>query len=141
MPQVTVSLAYADVEGATRWLCDTFGFVERTTARVAHEGTLYHAELEVGATGLVMLGPPFSDRDCPVRRGGTTCMVVAYVDDVDAHFRRTRDAGATIHAEPEETFYGDRTYRAADLEGHHWMFAEHVRDVPPEEWDWTPSTG
>jgi uncharacterized glyoxalase superfamily protein PhnB len=30
-------------------------------------------------------------------------------------------------------FWGDRTYVAKDLEGHRWTFAEHTRDVSPEE--------
>ena len=37
--------------------------------------------------------------------------------------------GATIVAEPEDQFYGDRTYRAVDPEGHVWTFSQHVRDV------------
>jgi uncharacterized glyoxalase superfamily protein PhnB len=56
-----------------------------------------------------------------------------YVDDVDKHFEHARDAGATIIAEPEDQFYGDRRYGAEDLEGHHWYFAQHVRDVPAED--------
>jgi hypothetical protein len=30
-------------------------------------------------------------------------------------------------------FYGDRTYIAADLEGHYWTFSQPVRDVSKEE--------
>jgi PhnB protein len=60
--------------------------------------------------------------------------VHAYVDDVDAHFERARAEGARILSEVEDTPFGDRHYRAEDLEGHRWMFAEHVRDVPREEW-------
>jgi hypothetical protein len=36
-------------------------------------------------------------------------------------------------AEPEDQFYGDRTYRAIDLEGHMWTFFVHVRDVAKAE--------
>ena len=52
---------------------------------------------------------------------------------IDAHCARARTAGATILAEPEDQFYGDRIYRAADLEGHVWTFSQHVRDVGKEE--------
>ncbi len=38
-----------------------------------------------------------------------------------------------ILAEPADQFYGDRTYRAADPEGHVWSFAAHVRDVTRAE--------
>jgi uncharacterized glyoxalase superfamily protein PhnB len=53
--------------------------------------------------------------------------------DVDAHCERARAAGARILVEPAEQFYGDRVYRCADLEGHHWTFAQHVRDVSRAE--------
>lgn len=48
------------------------------------------------------------------------------VDDVDKHFRRAREAGATILSEPEDQSYGERVYRVADLEGHRWMFAQSI---------------
>ena len=53
--------------------------------------------------------------------------------DLDAHCERARAAGGQIVAEPEEQFYGDRTYRAADPEGHRWTFSVHVRDVSRTE--------
>jgi len=34
--------------------------------------------------------------------------------------------------EPEDQPYGDRTYGTEDPEGHQWSFAQHVRDVAPE---------
>jgi uncharacterized glyoxalase superfamily protein PhnB len=53
--------------------------------------------------------------------------------DIDAHYERTRAAGARILAEPADQFYGDRVYRCVDPEGHHWVFAMHVRDVTRAE--------
>jgi uncharacterized glyoxalase superfamily protein PhnB len=55
-----------------------------------------------------------------------------YVDDVDAHCRRARAAGATIAMEPTTNDYGsdywtDRTYEAIDLDGHHWWFIQRLR--------------
>jgi uncharacterized glyoxalase superfamily protein PhnB len=52
---------------------------------------------------------------------------------LDEHCARTRAAGAVIAAEPEDQFYGDRSYRALDLEGHRWTFSAHVRDVTRAE--------
>ena len=48
---------------------------------------------------------------------------------------RARAAGAVILAEPEDQFYGDRTYRARDPEGHVWTFGQTVRYVPETEWE------
>lgn len=63
----------------------------------------------------------------------TQTVHVQLSDDVDTHCERARAAGAIIAAEPEDQFYGDRTYRAVDLEGHVWTFSVHVRDVTRAE--------
>ena len=63
----------------------------------------------------------------------TQCLHVQLVDGLDAHCTRARAAGAVIIEEPEDQFYGDRTYRALDLEGHMWTFAQHVRAVTRAE--------
>ena len=52
---------------------------------------------------------------------------------LDAHCERARAAGAEIIREPEDEFYGDRTYMAKDPEGHVWSFAQNLRYVSREE--------
>jgi uncharacterized glyoxalase superfamily protein PhnB len=56
-------------------------------------------------------------------------MLYVYVDDVDHHYERARQAGAQIVLPLEDRPWGDRTYQATDPEGHQWVFAQHVRDV------------
>jgi uncharacterized glyoxalase superfamily protein PhnB len=46
---------------------------------------------------------------------------------------RAAAAGAEIVQQPTDQFYGDRTYRARDPEGHVWTFAQTVRRVSREE--------
>jgi uncharacterized glyoxalase superfamily protein PhnB len=55
------------------------------------------------------------------------------VSDIDAHCARARAAGAEIIVEPADQFYGHRTYRARDHEGHVWTFAQPVREVSAAE--------
>ena len=43
--------------------------------------------------------------------------------------------GATIDEAPATQFYGDRTYRARDPEGHIWTFSQTVEVMEPKEWD------
>jgi uncharacterized glyoxalase superfamily protein PhnB len=57
-----------------------------------------------------------------------------FVDDVDARFEKAKSAGARIVEELHETCYGERQYGVEDLDGHHWLFSRHARDVSPEEW-------
>jgi uncharacterized glyoxalase superfamily protein PhnB len=144
-PRVTPMLSYEDAGAALDWLAKAFGFRERLRYEEP-DGRISHAEMELDG-GLIMLATPTSDYQSP-RRHRENCEqarkwssvpyvidgVLVLVDDVDEHFARAKDAGATILSEPSDQTFGDRHYRAEDLEGHRWMFSQHVRDVPAEEW-------
>ncbi len=126
-PRITPYLLYEDVAGALGWLTTAFGF--RESMRLpGPDGKIAHAEMRM-ADGLIMMGCPGSEYRNPKRVGQVTQHLYVYVDDVDAHFERTRRAGAKIVEEPKDQFYGDRRYGAEDPEGHCWFFAQHVRDV------------
>jgi uncharacterized glyoxalase superfamily protein PhnB len=60
--------------------------------------------------------------------------LTVFVEDVEAHIQKAKAAGAKILEEPHETEYGEFQFAAEDLEGHHWLFSRHARDVSPEEW-------
>jgi PhnB protein len=125
-------LYYEDAAAAVDWITRAFGFTERLRMP-GPGGRVAHAEVELG-DGVLMLGEPMGDDfKSPKALGVSTSSVYVYVDDVDAHCARAKDAGAEIIREPEDQFYGDRMYGAKDLEGHEWFFGQHVRDVSPEE--------
>ena len=132
-PAVMPYLHYEDAAAALDFLTTAFGFREKY--RMDDEnGRVGHAEVEIGDRGVVMLGEPGEGYRNPKNIGAkATASIYVYVDDVDAHFVRAKDAGATILREPQDQFYGDRNYGAADPEGHEWYFGTHVRDVSPEE--------
>ncbi len=130
-PRVSPYLLYEDAEAAVEWLTSAFGFTEKLRMP-GPDGGVAHAELQLGES-VIMLGTPQGDFKSPRQLGGTPVSIYAYVDDVDEHFARAQEAGATIKQEPADQFYGDRTYMAEDPEGHAWGFATHVRDVTPEE--------
>jgi uncharacterized glyoxalase superfamily protein PhnB len=136
-PRVIPMIAYEDGAAALDWLAKAFGFRERTRL-TSPDGTIGHAEMELG-DGVIMLatptpayqGPKRHRESCePARKWSAVPYVIdgvlVYVDDVDAHFQRAREAGATILSEPEDQDFGDRHYRAEDLEGHRWMFAQPI---------------
>ena len=134
---ITPYLYYEDVTGALVWLSRVFGFRERENETIrSPDGKVLHSAMELG-DGVILLGCPGADYKCPKRLGHVTQNLYVYVDDVERHFALAREAGATILSGPEDTFYGDRRYGAADIEGHHWYFAEKIRLVAPE--DWRPS--
>jgi len=132
MPSIIPYLHYDDVRAALEWLAKTFGFRVRLSLP-GSDGSVMHAEMSFG-DGFLMLGPAEQEPDTrsPRSLGGVNQSLYVYVGDVDEHFQRARAAGAHIVREPVDMFWGDRLYSARDLEGHHWTFAQHLRDVAPE---------
>ena len=123
---VTPYLLYEDAGAAVEWLSRAFGFreVERMEGE---DGTVGHAEMEVGEGARIFLGGPGGDYRSPKSLGTRTVLVYLYVEDVDEHCARAREAGAEIVEEPADQPYGERRYAAADLEGQHWYFATPLR--------------
>ena len=130
-PQVSPYLLYEDVDAAVDWLVQTFG-LDPKVRMPGPDGKTVHAELWMGS-GVVMMGSPGGDYRNPRKRGGATVLIYLYVDDIDTHYEHSKQSGATIVREIADHFYGDRVYAAEDPEGHHWQFAQHIRDVTPEE--------
>lgn len=136
-PRIVPMLSYEDAAAALDWLAEAFGFRERTRMTDS-EGRIGHAEMELG-DGIIMLATPTADYQSPkhhaevceaARKWSAVPFVIdgvyVTVDDVDKHFQRAKEAGATILSEPEDQTYGERVYRVADLEGHRWMFAQPI---------------
>jgi uncharacterized glyoxalase superfamily protein PhnB len=117
-----------DVRAYVDFLGQAFGFAERSFHVDPEDREHVHAETALGGA-LVMIGhatPKFGTL-APRGLGGTVAGIYAYVDEVDAHCRRARAAGATIIDEPADKPWGDRMYTARDREGHTWYFATRQR--------------
>jgi len=135
-PTVTPALCYRDPMAAFEWLQTAFGF-EPTMLITDPAGNLAHSEMAF-EDGLIMVGSEWSaDHKSPASLDGkcTQTVHLQVSNDIDGHCARARTAGAEILMEPETQFYGDRTYRARDLEGHIWTFGQTVQTVAPEDWD------
>jgi uncharacterized glyoxalase superfamily protein PhnB len=139
-PRISSSIYYEDPARAIDWLCKAFGFEVRLKVEGA-DGGIEHSELVFG-DGVIMVGTPQKGgkpesayRQSPKTTGGAnTQNMMVYVDDVEAHCKRARAAGAKIVAEPKTTDYGeeywtDRGYEAEDIDGHHWWFYQRLRDA------------
>ena len=119
-----------NVVDALAWMTRTFGFTEHY--RYGEPGgPVSGAQMYLGSACIML------KRD---RSGGgganghRTQYLTVFVDDVDAHYDRAKSAGAKIVEELNETCYGERQYGVEDLEGHHWLFSQHVQDLSPDEW-------
>jgi uncharacterized glyoxalase superfamily protein PhnB len=138
-PRISASIFYDDAASAIDFLSEAFGFQVRLKVE-GERGRIEHSELTYG-DGLVMVGqsggssqhpealPMVSPRQTEGRNTQSLCV---FVDDVDAHYARSRAAGAVIADEPAtqdygEDYWADRSYRAIDPEGHQWWFMQRMR--------------
>jgi uncharacterized glyoxalase superfamily protein PhnB len=133
-PSLTSAISYRDPKAALDWLERAFGF-ELFMLLEDADGNVAHSEMRYG-NAAVMIGSEWSENHAsPASIGGKNSQTVhiSTHDDVDAHCERARRAGAEILAEPETQFYGDRTYRCRDPEGHIWTVSQTVKEVSREE--------
>jgi PhnB protein len=130
---LTTYLAVEDAARAIDFYKEAFG-AEETVRMPGPDGSVAHAELQIGDSKLMLSDPfPQSNVRPPAERGGPTASVFMYVDDADAVFERAQAAGATVAMPLENMFWGDRFGSLADPFGHVWSVATHVEDVPEEE--------
>lgn len=123
-------VSYRNVAEAIVWLTRVFGLEEHYRYGVEGE-QVSGAQMHLGEA-YVMVRTRAGQM--PVELGFGTQSLTVFVEDVEAHYARAKAAGATIVEEPHETMYGEFQYAALDLDGHHWLFSRHARDVKPEEW-------
>jgi uncharacterized glyoxalase superfamily protein PhnB len=120
--QVHPYLLYEDGEAAIEFLANAFGFREVDRATGAAGGL--HAELEVSPGGeRIYLGQAPSGYRNPAEVGRTSLTHVL-VEDVDAHYERSKSAEANIIEELTDTPFGHRRYGCRDPQGHEWYFAQ-----------------
>jgi uncharacterized glyoxalase superfamily protein PhnB len=131
---LTSALCYRDPRAALAWLEKALGF-EVAMLIEDGEGNVVHSEMSF-ENGLIMVGSEWSaDHASPASIGGknTQTVHIQVSSDIDAHCERARAAGAEIIMEPEDQFYGDRSYRCRDPEGHIWTVGQTVKVVTREE--------
>jgi uncharacterized glyoxalase superfamily protein PhnB len=136
-----MSLYYDDAVEAIDWLCRAFGFEVRLKVE-GEGGRIEHSELTFGEGLIMVAGADKSSKFPQIRSphqvgGAKTQNMMVYVDDVEAHCKRAREAGARIVSEPKTTDYGedywtDRGYECEDIGGHHWWFYQRLRDPKPK---------
>ena len=125
-------VVYRSVEDALAWLGRVFGFEEHYHYGEPG-GPISGAQVHLGGAWL-MLKRARGGEQVPAQLGYGTQSLTVFVDDVDAHYERAKAAGAKIVEELHETCYGERQYGVEDLDGHHWLFSRHARDLSPGDW-------
>jgi uncharacterized glyoxalase superfamily protein PhnB len=123
-------VSYRNVAEAMAWLSRVFGFAEHYRYGVDGD-QVSGAQMRLGEAYVMVRTRAEAT---PAELGFGTQSLTVFVEDVEAHYARTKSTGATIVEEPHETMYGEFQYAALDLDGHHWLFSRHARDVAPEDW-------
>lgn len=123
---------YLMVRGAAeaiKWYSEAFRASE--LLRLADpSGNIMHAEIRIGDSP-VMLADEFPDEGFvgPQTLGGSSVLLLVYVDDVDATFRQAIGCGAIEKKPVSNQFDGDRRGTLIDPFGHVWMLASRLEEV------------
>lgn len=96
-------IVYQDVAGAIVWLTEAFGFIES----YRYGDPISGAQMFLGDLH-IMLSRARPGWATPAQTGQQTQSVTVFVNDVEAHFQRTKSVGANIVEELHETIYGER---------------------------------
>jgi uncharacterized glyoxalase superfamily protein PhnB len=139
-PAFVSAIIYKDNRAALSWLQKAFGFEVSEVLTDANDN-IVHAEMKHG-DGVVMIGHEWADwtKSPASLSGKNTQRIIVRIDSgIDEHCAQARRAGAIIAKEPADEFYGERSYIAVDLDGHHWTFSQTIKQVSADEM--TKATG
>lgn len=137
---ILAHITYREMAQAAAWLTATFGFTEHYRHGGGPDGPVSGAQMHLGQAW-IMLRRAGGAHASPAQCGFVTQSLTVFVDDVHAHFRRAKAAGAELVEDLHETIYGELQYGVADLEGHRWLFSQHARELDPKDWGATVAEG
>jgi uncharacterized glyoxalase superfamily protein PhnB len=98
-------------------------FAATETFRTTGSAGGIHAEVRIGDS-MVMIGGGGAWKGEPM-----PAAIYLYIDNVDAVYQRTLQAGATSLTEPADQSYGDRVAGVKDPFGNVWYIATHQNEM------------
>lgn len=122
-------IVYTNLSPAIEWLARVLGFVEH----YRYGNPVQGAQMHLG-NAWIMVSSARSGQSSPAALGSATQSITVFLEAVEAHYAHSVAAGAKIVEELHETEYGELQYGVEDIEGHHWLFSRHARDVSPDAW-------
>ena len=127
-------LMYQDLGETIAWLSKAFGFVEH----YRYGDPISGAQMSAGNAWIMLKKAPHAGAP-PKQLGFGMQSLTIFIEDVEEHFQRAKSNEVTIVEDLHETVYGELQYGAEDLDGHHWLFSRHARDLSPDQWGATVS--
>lgn len=125
---LTPQLAVPDVAAAVDYYTKAFA-AEQVVALPGPDGALFHAEVKIGDSIVMIDLANDQGLPSPAKLGGTPVTLMLYVADVDATFGNAIAAGGEAEFEVDEVFWGDRFGQLTDPFGHRWAVATHIEDL------------
>ena len=111
----------------------TFNALE-IVRRPGPDGKAAHAALTInGAMILIECEWPTLSSRSPQTDGSSPVIIYVYVEDVDAAIEKAVTAGAKILLPAKDQFWGDRTGRIMDSEGHVWTISSRIEETTASE--------
>jgi PhnB protein len=122
-----------DADAAAAWYARAFGAEEESRIPLPG-GRVLSVVLRFGSSR-VHIASEFPDFGVvsPLTIGGTATVLQINTADADALWSRALEAGAEIHHDIADQFWGERHGQLVDPFGHRWNIAQHLRDVPAAE--------
>ena len=131
--QLSAHIVVPEAAAAAAWYEKAFGAQERSRIPLPG-GTVMVVEVDFGGP-VVHVGSEFPAAGIvsPLTIGGTATVLQLNVDDVDAAWARAVQAGASVHHELADAFWGERHGQLTDPYGRRWNIGQFVREVPLAE--------
>jgi PhnB protein len=131
---VTPNLVFHNAAKAIEFYKKAFGATELPGRAPGPNGTIMHAELQIGDSIIFVNDTHGKTVASAVEAGHSTPLYLhLYVPDVDAVFKSAIAEGARVEMPVQDMFWGDRYGKLTDPFGHQWGVATHKEDVSPEE--------
>jgi uncharacterized glyoxalase superfamily protein PhnB len=124
-PVLSPYIVVSDARRALTWYVDVFGATQRGEPYVNEDGTIGHAEIDIGNAVLMFaeaseLWPDVPVAPPPEPPSKHSHTLHLQVSDVDGTTRRAAEHGATVEREPTDQPYG-RGSVIVDPFGHRWV--------------------
>lgn len=140
MPTGVIPILFCnDVGAALQFYKNSLGWEEQMSMPGPDGQTIIHAMVGHG-TNAIMLGHQDTAGHEPWKAGfaanhhGTGAQLYIMTENIDDYYNQVKNnPGTNIVMELEDQFWGDRIFSVLDNNGYYITFAEHVRDVSPEE--------
>jgi PhnB protein len=127
-------LVCRDPEAEMSFCAAAFGAVEQGR-RPGPDGTPIHIAMRINEAFVVVQAEfpeTFASR-APDPDGSTPVVLFVYVADVDQAVERAVASGARVLMPARNQFWGDRTARIIDSEGHVWTVASRIEETTEEQ--------